>query len=425
MNSRDKYGPASRDYDVSLMSDLNVKIDWYGSPYDGYTQKVPHRVAKLSVNNPWRAIKPPGLDPTARTLTHYKRIYAINSVDVDDGSYTYHRIGPENNPASNLWNVLVSEPFYGSDNQLRTEAILDALAAVKNGGFNAGVALAESEGVAKMVTDLMQLVTRTRQSIRKGDLKTAYRTFRKKTKYMSYPKWREKYWRDIRHIQSVKESQQIPSGWLYYHFGIKPTLNDIESAIDSFGTRMSENPYDYGGLVHGYAKETFKSDWKSADYWSSSNYTYSALRSVRVSIEVHPKNTYLGKLSSVGVTNPPEAVYNAIPFSWLLDYFTTFGDWLSVLDVGLAWNFADKWTESWRLVYDAKAVPVSSSRIRYHWPVTPSVVRYKTINRVVRGDLYGPMGSILPTLKRRGPSAQQYSNLLSVFASSMRAPIRP
>jgi len=425
MTTRAHVGPVNRDYDVSLKSDLSIKVDFYGSPYSAYTQQSAHRESKLSVNNPWRASKPPSLDPTARTLTAYKRIYAINSVDVDSGAYTYHRVGPENNPTSNMWNVLVAQPFYGSDNQLRTEAILDALATVKNGGFNAGVALAESAGVATMVTDLMRLVTRTRQAIRKGDFQTAYRTFRKKTKYMSYPAWREKYWREIRRVQSVRDNQHIPTGWLYYHFGIKPTLNDIQSAIDSFGTRMSENPYDYGGVVHGYAKETFKRDWTSEDAWSNANYTYSALRSVRVSIKVHPKNTYLGKLSSVGVTNPPEAVYNAIPFSWLLDYFTTFGDWLSVLDVGLAWNFADKWTESWRLVYDAKAVPVSSGRVRYRWPVTPSIVRYKTINRVVRGDLYGPMGSILPTLKRRGPSAQQYSNLLSVFASSMRVPIRP
>jgi len=151
---------------------------------------------------------------------------------------------------------------------------------------------------------------------------------------------------------------------------------------------------------------------------------YNMLRSVRVIIGVRPKNYLLAKASELGVTNPVEALWNRAPWSWAVDYFTSFGKWLSVLDTSLGWTWDEKWVESWRVVASSTWTPVSQGKVSFY-PVEKGSIRHKNINRKVRGDLYGPMGSILPQFKRRGPSVQQYSTLFSAFASAMRIPIRP
>jgi hypothetical protein len=314
--------------------------------------------------------------------------------------------------------------------QLRTEAILQALSAVKDQKWNAGVMIAESRGVAQMAMDLMSLVARTRTLIKKGDFRAAYRNFRKaKPDVMSYPAWRRKHWAEVRHVQSVRRASKIPQGWLYYHFGIKPTINDISAMVDDFSRRKAEMAFEYGGIARGYARHTIRQkgnlqlfNYSPCEY---GDYEHLVVRSVRVAIGVRPKPSFIGRLSTLGITNPPEALYNGMPFSWLLDYFTSLGDWLSVLDSNVGFIWDTHWTESWRTIYQSKFTPRSGPGVSYKWPVAPDYATRKDVNRVVRGDLYGPMGSILPQMKRKGPSAQQYSNLLSVVSTLFQGTIRP
>lgn len=429
MASRSKVGPVNRNYNIILPAPYTVEVWRAGVRLSVSSATQEHRAASLTVNNPWRQLKPSPLTPTARTLNHWRRNSGMvtKTTPGSGGRLNIFR-GPDFAPISAEWNARYLSANYGQyDEQLRTEAILEALAKVKDQKWNAGVALAESQGVAKMAVDCMQLIARTRKLIREGDLVGAYNDFRTKTNYMSYPAWKRKYWQEIRHVKSVREAQHIPSGWLYYHFGIKPTLNDISDATLAFQTRLVGPLFtsDYA-VVHGYAKQTTK---ERVPFKSGASYNgimeRNILRSVRVAIHVTPKNEMLAKVSEFGMTNPVEAAYNWLPFSWVADYFSSLGDWLAVLDTGLAWNFADKWTESWRVVASSKFTPVSDATIKYGYPLEPGSIFHKNITRNVRGDLYGPMGSILPQWKRRGPSLQQVSNLASVLASSMRLPIRP
>lgn len=420
-------GPRNRDYGISLSSDLTILTLRNYSPYyyGPIHTKMPHREAQLVVNNPWRQQKPATLDPTARTLNFWKRIYPILDYTSPPGGGGFHerRIGPWSEALNDEWNDRYLSPiYYEWDEQLRTEAILDALSKVKDQKWNAGVALAESEGVAQMAVDCMQLIAKTRVALRKGDFGQAYRDFRAKTKYMSYPSWKRKYWRDIRHVQSVRQSQNIPKGWLYYHFGIAPTIADISDAAEAHQTKLADLLYESAPFVVGYAKHTYRKSTMRV----FAKVDYSFLRSIRVKIRVYPKDTMVGKLSELGLTNPPEALYNRMPFSWVVDYFSTFGKWLGALDTSLGWNFADKWEECWRVNANSLITPVNGyGGTKIAFPVEKGFIKHKNITRNIRGDLYGPMGSILPTWKRRGPSTQQISNLLSVLATSMRSTIRP
>jgi len=387
-----------------------------------------HRAAALTVNNPWRQLKPAKLTPTARTLNHWRRIAGMCSITTSGpGGRKVITTGPHVEPIVMEWNRRYLSPTYHIyDEQLRTEAILEALQAVKDQKWNAGIVVAEMSGVIQMGYDAMNLVVRTRNAIRKAEYGRAYEEFRSKVKKAKpYPTWRRENWQQLRHIKSIRESKHIPTGWLYYHFGIKPTLDDISDGVAAYGSRLADLAYSGALFTKGYAKQTTKITENLSRSSYSGTMEHNVLRSVRVIIGVRPKNFVAGKLSELGVTNPPEAVYNAIPFSWLVDYFTSFGDWLSVLDTSLGWTFDEFWQESWRVVASSVFTPVSSSTVKYGYPTEPCRIDHKNINRKVRGDLYGPMGSILPQFKRRGPSLQQVSNLLSVLSTSMRVPIRP
>lgn len=421
---RKHIGPVNRNYNITLPSDKTVTVYRSNGTVESVTNtRQEHRAAALTVNNPWRQQKPAKLTPTARTLNHWRRdipIMTVTTRGLSGGRYSV-AVGPHNAPISGEWNRRYLSPtYYTYDEQLRTEAVLEAMTKVKDQKWNAGVALAESAGVVQMATDLMSLVTRTRTALRKGEFAKAYRDFRKKTKYMSYPEWKRKYWAEVRHVRSVRESQHIPSGWLYYHFGIAPTLSDIADAAEAHSTATADLLYSGALYVTGYAKQTTK----QAEKYANGHLEYNVLRSVRVIIGVRPKSYLLAKASELGVTNPVEALWNRAPWSWAVDYFTSFGKWLSVLDTSLGWEWDDKWVESWRVVASSTWTPQSTPNITFY-PPEKGRITHKNIDRKVRGDLYGPMGSILPRFKRRGPSLQQFSTLLSAFAVSMRIPIRP
>lgn len=412
-----------RNYDVTLTQPSVLTARWDdGSIAYVETGTLPHRKASLTVNNPWRPTKPLGMTPTARSLNAVKWNCALNTA-VGRASYqNLTHVRPEYTAMAEEHNRNYVSPAWGAhDEQLRTEAILKCLTNVKDQKWNAGVMIAEASGVATMVADAMQLVIRTRKLLHEGKFETAYYHFRKRSKYKSYPEWREQYWRQVRHIKSVRENAHIPKSWLYYHFGIVPTCRDISDAVDAFAAKKNDLPFQMGGVVRGYAKHTtrvitprFRPGSLSGFY--NGKMEYQAVRSVRVAIRVQPKNQMVARLSGLGATNLPEALWNRTPFSWVVDYFSTVGSWLSVLDTGLGWNFSEKWTESWRTIATSTFSPENGNGVKYLYPSGKSTISSKHLNRVVRGDLYGPMGSILPSVKRKGPSVQKISNLLSVLA---------
>lgn len=424
-------GPRKRDYYHKLQGQVNAVTYYSGGIAYKEVYPADWITVSLKVNNPWRATKPRPLGLTARTL-EYLRIQAphLEVFERTNDVWSTLKRGPVNDCLAAEYNkiylALRDRTYFTVNEQLRTEAILDCMQKVKDQKWNAGVTLAESSGVAKMVTDACELVTATRRALREKDFVGAYRRFRAATGYMSYSAWKRKYRDVVKSVKSTRNRRRVPTGWLYYHFGIKPTIDDITGAVEAHQTKLVDLLYGRGLVVRGYAKHTVKHKGQSL---AASGMLYEVdrniLHSVRVTVSVYPKSEMLARLSGLGVTNPPEAVYNGMPFSWVLDYLTTTGDWLSALDTSLAWNFGEFWSEAWRTTAESKVLHLSNSRFRVGSASEFSGIRLKMIDRVVRGDLYGPMGSVLPTFKRRGPSLQQISNLLSVLATSFKSTIRP
>lgn len=415
-------GPRKRDYSQSIKG----PVDYYRyTPSSGWTHlgtdRVTYRSGSLAVANPWRERKPVlGWHPTSRNLTAIRTTEPVGIKETTNGGQRLRLSGVQVGWTSYLANVWATDDIV---TQLRTEAILDALNKLKDQKWNAGVTLAESQGVARMVVDAASAITRIRERLHRREYKSAYRLWRESFKYASYPVWREKYWRDVRHVQSVRRAQHIPEGWLYYHYGIRPTINDIDGAITELLLKSRNEENLAGNFAHGYARATEKLDLHRDHNTESGRGKASRLRSMRVALHVTPKPGFARRLSQLGVTNPPEAVWNGIPFSFLVDYFASVGDWLSALDSGIGWQFG-AWEEILRDVRYANVKPVAE-RSTHSYFGTPGTYFYKQVTRVVKTNPYGPMGTILPQLKLRNPSANQVANMLSLLATGFGKPVRP
>lgn len=363
-------------------------------------------------------------DPTSRTFLYERWKHPFGEQRwYFPGVGFVRRVGPQ----QGLHDAVAQLPGFpdGIDGQLRSEAILDAMTALKSQTWNAGVALAESAGVAKMVYDLGSVVGECRSLLQQRRYKDTYRAFEKKIprKFTPYPKWKAMHRRELRKTRDgraeLKNKLAVPKTWLYYHFGIKPTIDDINDAVNAVALSATEQPLEFGGVTRGYAVHTLKDSLYGGNLsvGYSGTFAYESVRSVRVSIRVDARPSFLKKLSQMGVTNIPEALWNWAPYSWAVDYVSTMGDWISNFDAGLGWTIQEVWSEAFRTVTKVTYSPETTPGW-FHtvYPgVTPGTWEQKLIDRRRVVGVYGPMGSVIPTWKRQGPSVQQISNLLSVL----------
>lgn len=383
---------------------------------------VVSRIGTLTVNNPYRASKPEGLPPTARTLDHISLVNMRGSTKfVGNSEYWRHGVFAGQGSAAANVGIVSQRP------DLVNRAVLSALRKLKDQKFNAGVAIAEAEGVARLVMDGANAARSIHDFLHHGSWQKAYDRFRMHNpNYISYPEWRKKYWDQVRRVETVRRARRVPEGWLYYHYGLKPTINDIDGLATEFILKHRTNPNLFNGKVMGYAKVRHRSE-SLANYDSCvATLKMDAIESVRVILHVAAKEGIGAKLSTLGVTNPAEALWNRIPFSFLVDYMVGVGEWLHVLDAWVGWDF-DDWEESYRLNRMVKIIPNRSETAKLgpltEFSLVPGYYNRKTLDRVIHNTLYSPMAQVTPRVKI--PSFHQLASILSLLATSFKRPVRP
>lgn len=422
-------GPRDRNYNTTLYGHYNYSTrPLAGGPWSVLNDSDNHqsRFGVLVVNNPWRERKPSGFSPTPRHLEHTRGISPSGEVRWR-GGVEHRKMGVFSSSVGALANLF---PEFRDRDRLVNEALIDALTKLKDQNFNAGVAIAEAEGVSRLVHDGAKLIVETFEAVVNHDYKRAYKNFRKaEPRALNYPSWRRKHWDTVRRAESVRTAKQIPEGWLYYHYGIQPTVNDIYAAMNDYSDRANTDPRfkDAWATVEGYRKVELPATGLHESDWIVYDLVGLRRASVKVKLSVFPKNDMAVKLSKLGVTNPAEAYWNRIPFSFVVDYFASFGDWLHVMDAWVGYDFGD-WEEQFRDLKRAVSIASydkSQDGTLTHLSLTKGTFSRKVLDRVVHRGLYGPMASVLPRVKLRGPSLDQTSKLLSLMATSFRKPPRP
>lgn len=141
---------------------------------------------------------------------------------------------------------------------------------------------------------------------------------------------------EIKRSKGASAFQFASHAWLNWSFAIQPTLNDIQEisqSIDSFLNAKGEKFTDYGASKKSWM--TSRRDVTPCNFGTTGSQFYQLQHnlSYRYTCGYHPKvrsaNNYgYGAHFGLEFGAMIPAFWELTPFSWLMDYFGTMGDYL-------------------------------------------------------------------------------------------------
>lgn len=116
-------------------------------------------------------------------------------------------------------------------------------------------------------------------------------------------------------------AKNFGSNFLEFHFGWSPLVSDLYTCYEV----LNQPPPT--GTAHGRKSMKWKTqvdaeNSKTVRYWTAS---------VRLQMNVSVKNSNLFVANQLGLLNPATVLWDAVPFSFVGDWFGTFGTWLGSL----------------------------------------------------------------------------------------------
>lgn len=227
----------------------------------------------------------------------------------------YRYVGVPQEAGSICENVAVPSVSSNEINRVVTNALLK----LKDQKVNLAQAFAERKMTANLLADSITRIAKSVQALRSG-------------------KWR----RAGRYLK--QNWKKAPSSWLEYQYGWTPLLQDIYGSCEAlmeldrtawimtvkevFSARSEEvirHTSNGNGSIHPFMYDSEQSLAKS--------------RGAFIRLDYIPSATFFDALSRAGFTNPLQLQWELVPFSFVVDWGYAVGDWLSVMDATVGWEF--------------------------------------------------------------------------------------
>jgi hypothetical protein len=205
---------------------------------------------------------------------------------------------------------------------LINEAEIKALNKLKDQKINLGQFLAEFDQTEQMIARHVLSIARSIKKWRKGNPASAWRAARKYEGFNA----------------SAAARRKIPKSWLELQYGWKPLLQDIYGAIQLLGA-PDRDPYFH---VKGYAEDETTVTKSMNSAFSNASYCQLQWRVKRkcwVSLYYLLTSPGLAEQSSLGLLNPAEIVWECLPYSFVVDWVSPIGSWLSSLTADAGYTF--------------------------------------------------------------------------------------
>lgn len=249
--------------------------------------------------------------------------------------------------------------------KLKSAVEIDVLNEVKQSDFNVAVFVAERKSLAAEVISVYRTIVNQLRGLRRNLVKRILRKQRRKnykrnrsdpslrqafnhwaartSRRQRYKHEREKALLEGEPISSLVERLGLPGTqlWLQYCYSIQPLMGDINGIVDmASGLRRT-------GLHRVRKSRTAQKTFSNNPVRTSDvgiKYQWSGAATVSetvgASIWVSLELPELAVASSIGLTNPLEVLWEATPYSFLIDGIgLPVGGWLSSMDVGIAHDF--------------------------------------------------------------------------------------
>lgn len=238
------------------------------------------------------------------------------------------------------WNE--NEPFFGSKAQnypelaypraagffdLRSDLDSELLNKIKGQKVNLAQMLVEHKQTAQLFVDVAGRVLRAGRALAAG------RPYGVLTALVGSDKSRwPANWKEM-----VREPRKnIANSTLAWNFGISPLLSDLDGSIAELVEAYQTKPlYQKFVVKRVFTDEAYKT-WTnlsgSQTYYNATGRS-SAQKHIRVVCYVEfDKDTLVRDASRLGFMNVPYLLWEAVPYSWAVDYVLNIGQFLSNLD---------------------------------------------------------------------------------------------
>lgn len=211
--------------------------------------------------------------------------------------------------ASGFFNV--NPPVFPSE--LEDKAITRALSNLKNQKINLAQAFAERGQTTRLVGDTIRRITDVVLDIRRTKRALAHT-----------PEDFFKYFLEVQY------------GW-------KPAMQDCYGAVKELHEREQQSARGMATVKANVRENEVIDDWLSD---SGNTCVYDFIRRRRITHSGHIRLDYLqsngaptGPFSRLGITNPALIAWELTPWSFVADWFVPVGDYLSLLDATIGWDF--------------------------------------------------------------------------------------
>lgn len=206
-----------------------------------------------------------------------------------------------------------------SDDALQSVLTYRALAKVKDVKVNLAVALAEMGETIGMIVKSFAKIRKAYRLAKAGRWKEAFAVFGVT-------------------IHRRAAVRNLASGWLELQFGWMPLISDIYGSIEEINRKVLNEGYVIVGRARSETKETVlnsdrASTWGLISWDVKTAWELSKIQKVSLWFRVDMPS--LQRAAAIGLLNPALIVWERTPFSFMIDWVTTVGDWLESLDATL------------------------------------------------------------------------------------------
>lgn len=224
----------------------------------------------------------------------------------------------------NHFNELVTE-VNAIDATLVNLSLIKARNKLKSQTLNLGLAWAERNQTRRLVGDTATRIARSFKHLSRGRPRRAMDEL------------------GISSSHGLPRGSNVPNKWLEMQYGWKPLLADVHGTCEALSNAPQE---DWRVTVKGTASSA--QDYSKVRLNAQGSWRGSAqVRNLAMTrIDAIPGNLAIIKLASLGLTNPLLIAWEKVPFSFVVDWFSPVGSWLSSLDGLMGWDDSLTYTSS-------------------------------------------------------------------------------
>lgn len=214
------------------------------------------------------------------------------------------------------WGLSPSLQLPSGSSNLQRSAEIQALTKLKAQKVNFGVALAEAQRTADFVGDVATTLGRSAQHARQGRWRKAVE--------MLGGNWK-----------------QLPSKWLGWNYAATPLLNDVKGSLDLLTDprRLNQWLVTTKGIVTSKNKIIEEHAQDGFGLPLGRTVVHDQTVGYFVRLDYYPDNSFLYHMANLGLSNPMEIVWEAVPYSFVVDWMLPIGEWFHTMDAAVGFRF--------------------------------------------------------------------------------------